>query len=117
MEPALEAYLRQRLKAIETERGMILVLLDEADDRALAEALAELGLGLLDEAKEFGPTTPLTEGVAAAIKRLHEDHPDWHQHQIASFLNVNQGRVSEVLSGQKFLNTPPSKTYPEKVGK
>ncbi len=46
-------------------------------------------------------TTPLTARVAAEIKRLAASG-DLMQHQIAALLGINQGRVSEVLSGKRF---------------
>ena len=95
MDPVqMEAYLREKLRLLEQERSFILVLLDEVE--------------------EFHTTTPLTPVTAAKIKRLREDHPDWHQHQIASYLNVNQGRVSEVLSGKKFPEIQPFHKHPER---
>lgn len=46
-------------------------------------------------------STPLTARVAKEIKRLAASG-DLMQHQIAALLGLNQGRVSEVLSGKRF---------------
>lgn len=46
---------------------------------------------------------PLTAKLAAIIKTLAQD-TDLAQHQIAAKLDINQGRVSEVLSGKRFGN-------------
>lgn len=43
----------------------------------------------------------LTAEMAAKIKFLRET-TDLYQHQIAAALDINQGRVSEVLSGKRF---------------
>lgn len=53
-----------------------------------------------------GRSPPLTAEMAAAIKRLARD-TDLMQHQIAAQLNVNQGRVSEVLTGKRFASVQP----------
>jgi len=49
----------------------------------------------------------LTAPLAAQIKKLAIT-TDLAQHQIAALLNINQGRVSEVLSGKKFADVPPA---------
>jgi predicted XRE-type DNA-binding protein len=49
----------------------------------------------------------LTESLAAQIKRLARD-TDLAQHEIAAQLHLNQGRVSEVLTGKKFAEVRPS---------
>ena len=49
----------------------------------------------------------LTAELAALIKRLALSG-DLLQHQIAAHLNINQGRVSEVLTGKRFQNVPPA---------
>jgi predicted XRE-type DNA-binding protein len=49
----------------------------------------------------------LTASVAAQIKKLAIT-TDLAQHQIAAQLDINQGRVSEVLSGKKFAHVPPA---------
>lgn len=51
-------------------------------------------------------TTPLTARVAAEIRRLAAS-TDLMQHQIAALLGLNQGRVSEVLSGKRFPEVKP----------
>ncbi|SDU14957.1 hypothetical protein [Stappia sp. ES.058] len=50
---------------------------------------------------------PLTPEMAAEIKAMGRD-TDLMQHEIAAHLNVNQGRVSEVLSGKRFPEVRPS---------
>lgn len=52
-------------------------------------------------------SSPLTSELAAAIKRLARD-TDLAQHQIAAQLQLNQGRISEVLTGKKFPEVRPS---------
>jgi predicted XRE-type DNA-binding protein len=52
-------------------------------------------------------TPPLTAELAARIKRLALDG-GLLQHQIAAILNLNQGRVSEVLTGKRFADVPPA---------
>lgn len=49
---------------------------------------------------------PLDPAMAAKIKRMLRD-TDLAQHQIAAQLGVNQGRVSEVSTGQKYPDVPP----------
>lgn len=49
---------------------------------------------------------PLTPRLAAEIKRLASPG-NLMQHQIAAVLGINQGRVSEVLSGKRFPNIQP----------
>lgn len=51
-------------------------------------------------------TNPLTARVAGEIKRLAASG-DLMQHQIAALLGLNQGRVSEVLSGKRFPEVKP----------
>jgi predicted XRE-type DNA-binding protein len=48
----------------------------------------------------------LTAEIAARIKRLAQES-DLMQHEIAAKLNINQGRVSEVLAGKRFPDAPP----------
>jgi hypothetical protein len=51
----------------------------------------------------------LTSERAARIKRLSKDQPDLLQHQIAAMVDgINQGRVSEVLTGKRFREVPPA---------
>lgn len=49
----------------------------------------------------------MTPEVAAWIKALHRDNPELMQHQIAALVGHNQGRVSEVLNGQRFAEVLP----------
>lgn len=49
----------------------------------------------------------LTAALAAEIKRLARD-TDLAQHEIAAQLHLNQGRVSEVLTGKRFPEVRPS---------
>jgi hypothetical protein len=52
---------------------------------------------------------PLTSERAARIKRLSKEQPDLLQHQIAAMVDgLNQGRVSEVLSGKRYREVPPA---------
>lgn len=54
-------------------------------------------------------TSPtLTPELAARIKWLSARHPDWPQHRIAAELNLNQGRVCEVLKGDRYPEVPPA---------
>lgn len=46
-------------------------------------------------------STPITPELAATIKYLHKELK-LYQHQIASVFGVNQGRVSEVMTGKRF---------------
>lgn len=48
----------------------------------------------------------LTAEDAGKIKYLSKT-TDWLQHQIAAYLNMNQGRVSEVLTGKRFYDVAP----------
>ena len=48
----------------------------------------------------------LTAEIAAAIKRLALKE-DLLQHEIAARLQINQGRVSEVLTGKRFADVLP----------
>jgi hypothetical protein len=49
----------------------------------------------------------LTPELAARIKRLAID-TNLMQHEIAALLKLNQGRVSEVLTGKRFGTVPPA---------
>lgn len=51
----------------------------------------------------------LTADLAALIKRFALD-TDLLQHEIAALLRLNQGRVSEVLSGKRFSSVPPAQS-------
>jgi predicted XRE-type DNA-binding protein len=49
----------------------------------------------------------LTADLAAQIKKLATT-TSLFQHEIAAALGLNQGRVSEVLSGKRFASVPPA---------
>jgi predicted XRE-type DNA-binding protein len=49
----------------------------------------------------------MTGELAALIKKLAAT-TDLFQHEIAARLGVNQGRVSEVLSGKRFADVQPA---------
>lgn len=49
----------------------------------------------------------LTPEIAAKIKKFAVS-TDLYQHEIAALVKVNQGRVSEVLSGKRFQEIPPA---------
>ena len=49
----------------------------------------------------------MTAALAAEIKRLWRD-TDHPQHVIASMVGVNQGRVCEVVTGQRYEDDPPA---------
>lgn len=54
------------------------------------------------------PTRPrLTAELAAQIKKLAAT-TTLFQHEIAARLELNQGRVSEVLSGKRFASISPA---------
>ena len=44
--------------------------------------------------------------MAAAIKRMRAE--GLYVQQIAAELHINQGRVSEVMSGKRFKDQPPA---------
>jgi predicted XRE-type DNA-binding protein len=50
---------------------------------------------------------PLTADLAAVIKKIAKEE-DLFQHQIAARLDINQGRVSEVLTGKRFPEVQPA---------
>ena len=52
------------------------------------------------------PATPLSPEVAAAIKRMRAE--GLYYHQIAAELNINQGRIAEVMKGAKYQETKPA---------
>jgi predicted XRE-type DNA-binding protein len=56
------------------------------------------------------PSPPVTPEVAAKIKRLLAE--GLYQHQIASLLGVNQGRVSEVNTGKLHSKARPLDQIP-----
>lgn len=49
---------------------------------------------------------PMTTTLATIIKTLKRD-TDLAQHEIAARLHLNQGRVSEVLTGKRFAEVLP----------
>ncbi len=49
---------------------------------------------------------PLTPELAAKIKLLDREN-DLAQHEIAAILKINQGRVSEVLTGKRYPDVQP----------
>ena len=51
-------------------------------------------------------SAPLTPELAAKIKLLDREN-DLAQHEIAAMLRINQGRVSEVLTGKRFPEVQP----------
>jgi len=50
------------------------------------------------------PSPPITPEMAAQIRHLKKTK-NLYNHQIAAMFGINQGRVSEVLTGKKFPNT------------
>ena len=50
---------------------------------------------------------PVTAEMAGQIRYLKRVKGLFN-HQIASIFGINQGRVSEVLTGKKFPNVPPA---------
>lgn len=60
------------------------------------------------------PSVPVTPEIAAIIKRLLGEGV--YQHQIASALGINQGRVSEVKTGKRYPKIPPSEQLPLNFG-
>ena len=48
----------------------------------------------------------LNAALAACIKQLAKNG-DLLQHEIAARLNINQGRVSEVLTGKRYRDVQP----------
>lgn len=57
---------------------------------------------------------PITAELAAIIKRALLK--GLFQHQIASVLGVNQGRISEVKTGKAFPQVPPASELPPAFG-
>lgn len=49
----------------------------------------------------------VTPEMAAEIRYLKKTKKLYH-HQIAALLGINQGRVSEVLTGKTFPSVPPA---------
>jgi predicted XRE-type DNA-binding protein len=48
----------------------------------------------------------MNPAIAAQIKKLAQTKT-LYQHEIAAMLGINQGRVSEVLTGKRYSNVPP----------
>ena len=55
---------------------------------------------------ERKPSPPVTVELAAEIRRLRA--VGLYQHQIAAVLGLNQGRISEVLTGKTHPPEPPA---------
>lgn len=56
--------------------------------------------------RKGGKSPSLTPALAARIKRLWAD-TDLTQHAIGAMLGINQGRISEVVTGVRFSEVPP----------
>lgn len=52
-------------------------------------------------------STPMTQAVADEIRRLKREE-GLFTHEIAARLRINQGRVSEVLTGKRFPERKPA---------
>lgn len=55
--------------------------------------------------RKYSP--PVTPQMAAEIRFLRQEKGLFN-HQIAALFGINQGRVSEVLTGKKFPDVPPA---------
>jgi antitoxin component HigA of HigAB toxin-antitoxin module len=53
------------------------------------------------------PSPPVTPAMAAEIRYLRKQK-GLFTHQIAALFGINQGRVSEVLTGKRFPDVPPA---------
>jgi len=53
------------------------------------------------------PTPPMTAELAAKVKTLITRFK-LKQHQAAAVLGLNQGRVSEVMTGKRFVGVQPA---------
>lgn len=53
------------------------------------------------------PSPPVTAEMAAEIRYLKMEK-GLYNHQIAALFGINQGRVSEVLTGKKFPEVAPA---------
>ena len=53
---------------------------------------------------------PVTPQMAAEIRFLRQ-HKGLYNHQIAAHFGINQGRVSEVLTGKRFPDVPPAQGF------
>ena len=56
----------------------------------------------------------MTPEIAGAIKRMRE--AGLYTHQIAAELGINQGRVSEVITGKRYEDEPPAAQLPFDFG-
>lgn len=52
--------------------------------------------------------TPRLTAQHAAVIKLLAQSTDLMQHEIAAKLGINQGRVSEVVTGKRFAHVPPA---------
>jgi transcriptional regulator with XRE-family HTH domain len=50
---------------------------------------------------------PVTPQMAAEIRFLRQSK-GLYNHQMAALFGINQGRVSEVLTGKRFPDVPPA---------
>lgn len=55
-------------------------------------------------------TPPMTAELAAQAKYLVQEE-GLMQHQAAAILGVNQGRISEVMTGKRWPDVPPSDQF------
>lgn len=53
------------------------------------------------------PSPPITAKMAGKIRYLKKEK-GLYNHQIAALFGINQGRVSEVLTGKRFPGVPPA---------
>ena len=56
------------------------------------------------------PSPPLTAEMASYIKTMRA--AGLYVHQIAQALHINQGRVSEVITGKRFATAPSAVQLP-----
>jgi hypothetical protein len=52
---------------------------------------------------------PVTPAMAAEIRYLKKQK-GLYNHQIAALFGINQGRVSEVMTGKRFPDVPPAQS-------
>lgn len=85
-------------------RDLLLRLADEIDEpysfrvRNIVETMM-----VKRSAVRRAPTksVPVTEAIAKAVRKMAKKYPTMHQSEIALVFGLNQGRVSEILSGRK----------------
>ena len=80
-------------------------------DEAIASIKNERQLALLRRARSLMTRASpkqrasvqkrMNDDIVASIKLMRHSNPDMHQSDIAAALDVNPGRVSEVLNGKK----------------